>query len=141
MSTEENKALARRIQEELWDQKNLAVADELLAATYIDHVAGSPAGVPSGPEGYKHIASAYFTAFPDVRITVERQIAEGDFVVTRWTSHGTNTGNHHGRPATHKSATVTGITIDHIVDGKLVESWTEYDKLSSMQQLGVAPAS
>ena len=140
MSTEENKAIARRIQEELWDQKNLAVADELLAPNYVDHVADSLPGVPPGPAGYKQSASAYFTAFPAVRITVEHQIAEGDMVVTRWTSHGTNTGSHHGRPATHKSATVTGITIDHIVDGKLVESWTEYDNLSSMQQLGVAPA-
>ena len=62
MSTEENKAIARQIQEELWDQKNLAVADELLAPTYVDHVAVSPPEVPPGPARHKEIASAYFTA-------------------------------------------------------------------------------
>ena len=139
MSTEENKAIARRIQEEFWDQKNLGVADELLAPTYVDHVAGSPPGVPPGPGGYKQSASAYFTAFPDVHITVEHQIAEGDMVVTRWKSHATHTGSLFGMPATNKSTSVTGITIDHIVNGKLVESWTEFDNLGSMQKLGVAP--
>ena len=139
MSTEENKAIARRIQEEFWDQKNLAVADELLAPTYVDHVPGSPPVVPPGPARHKEIASAYFTAFPDVRVTVELQIAEGDMVVTRWKSHATHTGSLFGMPATNKSTSVTGITIDHIVNGKLVESWTEFDNLGSMQKLGVAP--
>jgi predicted ester cyclase len=139
MSTEQNKAIARRIQEELWDQKNLAVADELLAPSYVDHVPGSPPDVPPGPARYKETASAYFTAFPDVRVTVELQIAEGDMVVTRWKSHATHTGSLFGMPATNKSTSVTGITIDHIVNGKLVESWTEFDNLGSMQKLGVAP--
>jgi predicted ester cyclase len=139
MSTEENKAIARRIQEELWDQKNLAVADELLASTYVDHVPGSPPDVTPGPAKYKETASVYFTAFPDVRVTVEQQIAEGDMVVTRWKSHATHTGSLFGMPATNKATSVTGITIDHIVDGKLVESWTEFDNLGSMQKLGVAP--
>ncbi len=139
MSTEENKAIARRMQEEFWDQKNLAVADELLAPTHVDHVPGSPPEVPPGPARHKKIASASFTAFPDVRVTVEFQIAEGDMVVTRWKSHATHTGSLFGMPATHKSTSVTGITIDHIVDGKLVESWTEFDNLGSMQKLSVAP--
>ena len=139
MSTEENKAIARRIQEEFWDQKNLAVADELLAPTYVDHGPGSPPSVTPGPAVYKETASAYFMAFPDVRVTVEFQIAEGDMVVTRWKSHATHTGSLFGMSATHKSTSVTGITIDHIVDGKLVESWTEFDNLGSMQKLGVAP--
>ena len=95
--------------------------------------------MPPGPARHKEIASAYFTAFPDVRVTVEFQIAEGDMVVTRWKSHATHTGSLFGMPATNKATSVTGITIDHIENGKLVESWTEFDNLGSMQKLGVAP--
>ncbi len=93
MSTQDNKALARRFFEEFWDQKNLAVADELMAANHVDHTPGSPPGLPPGPAGFKQFASVYFTAFPNLRITIDDQVAEGDTVVTRWTSHGTNTGS------------------------------------------------
>ncbi len=140
MSTEDNKALSRRLFQEFWDQKNLAVADELLAANYVDHTPGHPPGLPPGPEGFKQFASLYFTALPDIRLTIEDQVAEGDKVVTRWTSHGTNTGSLFGMPATNKSATFTGITIDRIAGGKIVETWTNFDNLGMLQQLGVIPS-
>src|SRR6266566_7237188 len=140
MSTEDNKALNRRLFQEFWDQKNLAVADELLAANHVDHTPGSPPGLPPGPEGFKQFASVYFTAFPDLRITIDDMVAEGDTVVTRWTAQGTNTGSLFGMPATNKSATVTGITIYRIAGGKIVETWTNFDGLGMMQQLGVVPA-
>lgn len=139
MSTEQNKALARRFIEEIWNQKNLAVAKELMAATYVFHTPGSPPGLPPGPEGFQQFASAFFTAFPDVHTSIKDQLAEGDKVVTRWTSRGTNTGSLFGMPATGKSATITGITIDRITDGKIVESWDELDQLGMLQQLGVIP--
>src|SRR5712692_1179231 len=139
MSTEANKALAHRFFEEFWNQKNLAVADELMAAHHVDHTPGSPPGLPPGPAGFKQFGSAYFAAFPDLRTTVEDQVAEGDKVVTRWTSHGTNTGSLFGMPATNKSANITGITINHFVGGKSVETWTNFDMLGMLQQLGVAP--
>ena len=140
MSAEDNKALARRFVEEFWDQKNLAAADELIAANHVDHTPGSPPGLPPGPTGFKQFGSVYFTAFPDLRITIDDQVAEGDMVVTRWTSHGTNTGSLFGMPATNKSATITGITISRIVDGKAVETWTNFDNLGMLQQLGVIPS-
>ena len=140
MSTQDNKALARRFFEEFWDQKNLAVADELLAANHVDHTPGSPPGLPPGPEGFKQFASAYFTAFPDIRITIEDQVAEGDRVVTRWKAQGTNTGSLFGMPATNKSATITGITIDRVASGKIVETWTNFDNIGMLQQLGVIPS-
>jgi len=139
LSTQDNKALARRFFEEFWDQKNLAVADELMAANHVDHTPGSPPGLPPGPAGFKQFASVYFTAFPNLRITIDDQVAEGDTVVTRWTSHGTNTGSLFGMPATNKSSTVTGITISRIVGGKAVETWTNFDNLGMLQQLGVVP--
>ncbi len=140
MSTEQNKAFARRFIEEIWNQKNLAVAKELIAATYVFHTPGSPRGLPLGPEGFQQFASAFLTAFPDVHTSIEDQLAEGDKVVTRWTSRGTNTGSLFGMPTTGKSATITGITIDRIAEGKLVESWDELDQLGMLQQLGVIPA-
>ena len=139
MSTEENKALARRLFQEFWNQKNLAVADELIAASHVEHTPGSPPGLPPGPAGLKQFASLYFTAFPDIRVTIEDQVAEGDRVVTRWRAQGTNTGSLFGMPATNKSATITGITISRIVDGKAVETWTNFDNLGMLQQLGVIP--
>ena len=140
MSAEEYKTLVQRFFEEFWDRKNVAVADDFIAANHVDHTPGSPPGLPPGPEGFKQFASAYFTAFPDLRITIEDQIAEGDKVVTRWTTHGTNTGSLFGMPATNKSAIITGITVDHIVGGKTVETWTNFDALGMLQQLGVVPA-
>lgn len=139
MSTEQNKALAFRFIEEIWNQKNLAVAKELMAATYVFHTPGSPPGLPPGPEGFQQFASVFFAAFPDVHTSIEDQLAEGDKVVTRWTSRGTNTGSLFGVSATGKSATITGITIDRIADGKIVESWDELDQLGMLQQLGVIP--
>ena len=140
MSAQDNKANASRFFEEFWDQKNLAVADELLAANHVDHTPGSPPGLPPGPAGFKQFGSVYFTAFPDLHITIDDQVAEGEMVVTRWTSHGTNTGSLFGMPATNKSATITGITISRIVDGKAVETWTNFDNLGMLQQLGVIPS-
>jgi len=88
MSTEDNKALARRFYEELWNRKNLAVANELIAATYVFHMPGSPPGIRPGPEGFTQFVSVFFPAFPDVHVTIEDQMAEGERVTTRWTSMG-----------------------------------------------------
>ncbi len=140
MSAEANKALARRFFEEFWDQKQLAVADELLAPNHVDHTPGSPPGLPPGPEGIKQFGLFYFTAFPDIRVTIEDQVAEEDRVVTRWSAQGTNTGSLFGMPATKKSATITGITIDRTAGGKIVETWTNFDNLGMLQQLGVIPS-
>jgi predicted ester cyclase len=78
-------------------------------------------------------------AFPDLNITIEDQIAEGDKVVTRWVGRGTQQGELQGIPPTGKQATTSGIAIDRIVSGKLVETWDQFDALGMMQQLGVVP--
>src|SRR5712691_5973952 len=140
MSAEENKTLVRRFFQEFWDQKNIAAADAFIAANHVDHTPGSPPGLPPGPEGFKQFASVYFTAFPKLRITIDDQVAEGDTVVTRWTTQATNSGSLFGMPATNKSATFTGITIDRMAGGKTVETWTNFDALGMMQQLGVIPS-
>ena len=140
MSTDENKALGQRFFEEFWIHRNLAIADELLAANFVDHTPGSPPGLPPGPDGHKQFALLYFTAFPDIRATIEDMVVEGDRVVTRWRVQGTNTGSLFGMPATNRSADFTGVTINRVADGKIAEQWVQFDALGMMQQLGVIPA-
>ena len=139
MSTEANKAIARRFLEEVFGQGKLAVADEIVASDHVDRGPGALPGMPPGPEGSKMLVTVYRNAFPDVHFTIDEQIAEGDKVVTRWTGHGTHKGELAGIPATGKSATVTGMGVDRIVNGKIVESWGIFDQFGMMQQLGVIP--
>ena len=87
--SEENKALTRRSLEEIWNKGNLAVADELIAPNHVAHDPADP-NPGSGPEATKQQASMYRTAFPDLHITIEDHVAEGDQVVTRWTARGTH---------------------------------------------------
>ena len=140
MSTEANKAIARRFLEEVFGQGKLAVADEILAPDHVDHGPGALPGTPPGPEGSKMLVTVYRNAFPDIHFTIDEQIAEGDKVVTRWTGHATHQGELAGIPATGKSATVTGMGVDRIVNGKIAESWGIFDQFGMMQQLGVIPA-
>src|SRR5215207_10454783 len=91
VSTEENKVLARRVLEEIFNKGNLDAADELLAPDFVDHDPSMPEDV-RGPEGFKEYVSAYRSAFPDLHVQIEDQIAEGDKVTTRWTGTGTHEG-------------------------------------------------
>ena len=135
--TEDNKAIARRALEEVWSQGKLDVIDEIFAADFVLHVAGSPD--IHGPEGYKQFVADARSAFPDLQFTIEDQIAESDKVVTRYTFTGTHKGDFMGIPPTGVQVTVTGIDIDRIAGGKIVEEWTSYDALGMLQQLGVIP--
>ncbi len=138
MSTEENKALARRIIEEGWNQGNLATVDELMAHDHVGHHSLVP-NQPPNREHYKQYIARTRAAFPDFHATIEQQIAEGDLVMTRWSVQGTHQGMFRGHSPTGKQMTVTGVVIDRIVDGKAVEGWMEMDTLHQMQQLGVVP--
>ena len=139
MLSETNKTLSRRLFEEVWNKGNLAVLNELIANDHVNSGPGTLPGLPTGPEGAKQFVTMYRNAFPDVHLTIDEQIAEGDKVVTRWTAHGTHQGELLGIPATGKSSTVTGISVDRIVNGKIVESWGIFDQFGMMQQLGVIP--
>ena len=140
MSAEDNKALVGRAFQEFWVQRNLAIAEELFATNHVDHVHSRPPEVATGPEGLKQSAMAYFTAFPDLLVAIVEQVADENTVVTHWTAQGTNTGSLFGMPATNKAATFTGITIDRVAGGKIVESWSHFDNLGMFQQLGVLPS-
>jgi steroid delta-isomerase-like uncharacterized protein len=138
MSTQENKAIGRRAFEEIWNQGNLAAIEELYAANQVSHGLGME--VPPGTAGLQQFVSIYRTAYPDTHFTVEEQIAEGDKVATRWTATGTHRGELMGIAPTGKRVTVTGIAITRIANGKIVETWNNFDALGQLQQLGVIPA-
>ena len=138
--SEENKAIARRALEEIFSaQGDLDVADELIAPNYIGHDPVSPEDV-HGPEGVKEFASMYRNAFPDVQMSVEDQIAEGDMVATRWIASGTHQGDMMGIAPSGNRVTVSGTSIERIVDGKIEETWDNYDALGMMQQIGAIPS-
>jgi steroid delta-isomerase-like uncharacterized protein len=138
--SEQNKTLARRALEEVWNQGKLSTIDELTASNATYHDANVPGGKFTGPEGVKQFVQIYRTAFPDVHITVNDQFAEGDKVATRWTATGTHKGQLMGIAPTNKHATVSGISIDRYQNGKVVEAWASYDMFGMLQQLGVVPA-
>ena len=137
MSTEDNKANARRFYEEVWNQRNLAITDELSAINFVDQSLQPPV---HGLEGLKRFISMYLTAFPDIHFTIEDLISDGDKVVVRYTATGTHQGELMGIAPTGKHATVTGISINRFENGKVVESWSNFDALGMLQQLGQIPA-
>jgi steroid delta-isomerase-like uncharacterized protein len=138
MSSEQNKAIVRRLFEEPW-KGNLNVVDELTASDYVGHDPANPEPL-RGPEGVKEFISTYRAAFPDARITVEQQLAEGDLVATRWIGRGTHQGELMGIQPTGKQVTVSGLTISRLVGGKVVEEFQNWDTFGMMQQLDAIPA-
>lgn len=136
MSTEENKAVERRFYEEVWGKMNLTIIDELVAPDVVDHNPSVPGQGP-GREGFRQTIELIFSAFPDVQITIEDLIAEGDKVVVRWLARGTHQGEFMGIPPTNKRAAAMGIDILLYKGGQRVETWRQWDTLGFMQQVGV----
>lgn len=136
--SEQNKILVRRAIEEVWNRGNFAVVDELVANDLVIHLP-TPGDEIHGAEGVKQFYATLRAAFPDILFTIKDQIAEGDRVVTRWTARATHTGEYRGIPPTGKQFRVTGIDIDRIANGKVVECWPIEDDLGLLQQLGVVP--
>jgi serine phosphatase RsbU (regulator of sigma subunit) len=130
---EENKAIVRRYVEEISNQGDLDVVDEIFDR-YISH---QPDGstLERGPEDVKRIRAAHFEAFPDERVSIEEQIAEGDLVVSRMTVRGTHQRGFRGLAPTGKEVEIKGISIFRISpEGKVVESWESFDELGLMRQ-------
>jgi len=126
MSAEENKAVVRREQEELWNHTgDLDAAEELFAA--------------GQAEAAKQQAADFRRGFPDVVSTIEDLIAEGDKVVARWRSRATHRGDYMGILPSSKEVEFTGISFYRIEGGKIAESWTVEDQLGLMRQIGAIP--
>lgn len=132
--TADNKALARRYVEEIVNQNKPEVADEIIAPEYVYHGRG-PEG--KGPEVVKKFVDMYRIAFPDIKLTIEDLIAEGDRVAVRLNATGTNTGPLGDTPPTGKPVNVTSIFIIRVAEGQVVEEWEVVDELGMMEQLGL----
>jgi steroid delta-isomerase-like uncharacterized protein len=130
---EANKALARRFHEELFNQGNVAAAEEILAPDFVWHNPPNET-MAEGPEGATQVAADTRAFYPDLVLTEDDIIAEGDRVVIRWTLRGT------GSYGTGGMVEVTGIDIFRIENGQLAELWQLYDESGLNQQLEEIPA-
>lgn len=131
-------AVARRFFDEVFSEGNLGVVDDLFGQDYIGHPSGAEEGT-RGPAGVKEYVGGLRRGVSDLTVTVDDQFAEGDKVVTRWTARGTHDGSLMGIPPTGREAAVTGITIQRLENGRVVEGWTNWDLMGLLGQLGVAP--
>src|SRR5918998_1196540 len=126
---EENKALVRKFYEEAWVKGNADAVDEFIAADYVEH------GLPTGAEGLKRSITAYRTAFPDWKTTLDDIFSEGEMVTCLWSTSGTHLGDWFGIPPTGNHFTATGISVLRIAGGKVVENWTSIDLSPSEEEL------
>src|SRR5207245_11425828 len=133
--SERNKALASRIRLEAFNQGKRQVIDEVIADNSVDH-GQLPPGMPPGKEGLKLLVKALRSAFPDFKIAIDLQVAEGDLVVARATTTGTMKGEFAGMPPSGKKATWEAIHITRVTDGKIVEHCEAQDQLGMRQTLG-----
>jgi predicted ester cyclase len=138
MSSDENKAFVLALYEEIWNSGNLALITERVSTERIDHDPGGPAtGEVAGQQELIDSVRGYRTAFPDLHFEFGPQVADDELVATRWTARGTHSGPLDEMPPTGKTAVVTGMFLERLAGGKIVESWVEYDRLGLLRQLGV----
>ncbi|MDP9382034.1 MAG: ester cyclase [Chloroflexota bacterium] len=138
-----NKAIVRRMFDEMWNEGNLDVVDELFDPNYAGHDPTDPnpetREVHSSADAKQWVGMVR-AAVPDIHFTVDDLIAEGDKVIARWTAEGTHTGELMGIPATGRRGRVSGILIYRIVDGKIKEGWQNWNTIGLLQQLGILPS-
>ena len=137
--SEENKALVKRIPEEITSQGKLELIDEIFAPDFLDHAFVPAFGLSPGREGIRQFIMMLRAGFPDIDVKVQDSVAEGDKVVVRNLATGTHTGEFMGIPPTGKQATWTEIHIARIENGQMAEHWANVDQLGIMRQLGVIP--
>jgi len=137
---EDLKELTRTYVDQVWNRGKLELVDELVAPGCRTHDPAAPGGVFAGPEGVKQLVGMYRSAFPDTEFELTDLIEERDKVAARITATGTHKGTLMGIAPTGKRVSIGGIMITQFRDGKQVESWSSYDQLGMLQQLGVVPS-
>jgi steroid delta-isomerase-like uncharacterized protein len=136
---QENSALIRRWFEEVWNKGRTEAIDEMSAPDVIGH-GQAQHDTDIGLAEFKIFAADLHSAFPDIKVVIDQTIEQGDKVVARWTSTMTHTGEFLGFPATGKKATITGTSIQRILNGKIVEGWDNWDQLGLLVQIGAVPS-
>jgi steroid delta-isomerase-like uncharacterized protein len=136
---EKNKETIRYFYDEIWNKGNYDVADEVFSPEFVGHAPGDLGVV--GNQAVKGFVKQWRDAFPDLKIEIDAQFAEGEKVATRFTCTGTNHGSLMGIPPTGKFAKMYGAAISRVVDGKVMSDWGEFDVLGLLMQLGVVDPS
>jgi steroid delta-isomerase-like uncharacterized protein len=134
MTRTQNTATVLDLLEAAWNRGDMSVIDRTVAEQHAEH---EPDGDEIGRSHLKQTVLAYRTAFPDLRMSVEDQIADGDRVAIRWTASGTHLGELNGIPATGRPAQVAGVFIHRLADGLITDSWSMFDQIGLLLQLGV----
>jgi steroid delta-isomerase-like uncharacterized protein len=137
MDINDNKAVYKRMIDDVFNAGKLEAVDEIVSPNYVLH--GAPPDMPKGPDAIRATVRAFRTAFPDLKIELAELVAEGDKVSARSVMRGTHEGTLFGIPATHKKVEVDGLTMVTVRDGRVQESWVKNDTLQLFQQLGVSP--
>ena len=134
--SEESKRIVRRLIGEAYNQGRLEVVDEFCAPEVVAHDPALQHDLIGG-NALKELIAGFRSAFPDFAVAIEDQVAEGDQVVVRWTARGSHGGDLWGIAATGKEITITGMSVYRFAMGRIAESWTNWDTIGLMQQLGV----
>ncbi len=134
----DNKAVVSRFVQEFKNNANHGIVDELFTVDFVHHL--KDPRLPPGRDGIKAVGQAVVGGFPDVSVTVEDLLADGDRVIERTTATATHTGEFNGIPPTNGQVIWTEIHIYRLEDGKIAELWSEIDFLSLLTQLGAIPA-
>ena len=138
-ATTANKALVRRYIDELWNGGDLTALDRLVASGFAGR---DPAtrGVPRGRADLGRLVASYRTALPDLHVTLEQQVAEGECVATRWTARGTHRGYLGAIGPTGRPVVIGGLSLHRVRADRLAEEWTSFDALALVQHLWALPA-
>ena len=135
--TSDNASLIRRWFEEVWNKGREEAIDELFDEKGVAHGLADETGEPlRGTAGFKPFFRRFREAFPEIEVTVEDTVSEGDRVAARCTVRGAHRGDSLGLAATNRPVEFTGISIVRISDGKIVEAWNNFDVMAMFQQLG-----
>lgn len=126
-----------RIWIESLNRGDVAAADAVFAPDCIIHMTGVAEPL-RGVGPWKELIAGLLRAFPDLHLTIEDQLVEGDRVAFRWSATGTHTGPLGAAPATGKSVALDGLIIDLLANGKVQERWEQWDQSLMLQQLGFA---
>ena len=136
-SLEQNKALMRNYIEEVWNKGNLDFIDKNFSSDFVTH--GTFLGQPTNRDRVKSVISTIRNAIPDLHITIEDMLAEGDKVASRWVLKGTHKGDLMGAKPTGNKISVSQTVVFRVKDGKVVEHWANRDDLGFLQQIGLIP--
>ena len=131
----DNKLIIRRVFEEVWNKTRLSFVDDVFGPDYVAHVSGAPEDI-EGPEQFKQFVALHGVLTSELNFSIEDQIAEGDRVATRWTATTVPAAGLVTAPTETQAVKVTGISIHRFTDGKIVESWDNWDALAAYQALG-----